>query len=336
MTSLETMEALLRVFWCFLLLWAAVACVNPDAAMDPSDSADIVFEVPKGSSANGIGPKLAEQGLIPSPWKWKWFLRGENASCVKAGKFRLRRSMSMREVLKTICGAPLADEVAFKVLEGWRIRDIDAALAAEGFISPGQYQTIAESKTVTLPFTIESSTLEGFLYPETYMINADKSQFNAKAFIERQIKTFDERFYQAHKDKLGKRSLHEIVVMASMIEREEPTESQRPIVAGILWKRLDNQWKLGVDATSRYTLDDWSDRRSFLKMLRDPNDPYNTRLHYGLPPTAIGNPSLSALKSVTAPESSEFWFYLHDKNGVFHGGKDGAHHERNRAKYNVY
>jgi len=304
--------------------------------MDPNDANDIVFEVPKGSSANGIGPKLVEQGLVPSAWKWKWFLRGENASCLKAGKFRLRRTMSMRDVLNTMCGVPLADEIPFKVLEGWRIREIDAHLAAQGFIRAGDYKALAESKAVEIPFPVPGATLEGYLYPETYMVNADKSKFKAKKFIERQLKTFNDRFYAAHKDKLGSRSLNDIVIMASMLEREEPTESQRPIVAGILWKRLDNNWRLGVDATSRYSLEDWSDERAFRRLLKDSADPYNTRLHYGLPPTPIGNPSISALKAVTAPKDSAFWFYLHDKNGVFHGGKDGAHHERNRAKYNVY
>ena len=326
----------MRTIWCVFLLWMAVGCVNADAPMDASDTTNIVFEVPKGSSANGIGPKLAKERLVPSAWKWKWFLRGEDASCLKAGKFNLSRSMSMRDLLTTMCGAPLADEIAFKVLEGWRIREIDANLASKGFIRAGEYQQLAETKAVDLPFSIPGATLEGYLYPETYMVNADKSKFRAKAFIERQLKTFQDRFHTEHQNKLGSRTLDEIVIMASMIEREEPTESQRPIVAGILWKRLDNNWRLGVDATSRYSLEDWSDRRAFLRLLRDPKDPYNTRLNDGLPPTAIGNPSLSALKAVTAPKPSEFWFYLHDKTGVFHGGVDAAHHARNRAKYNVY
>ena len=66
--------------------------------------------------------------------------------------------------------------------------------------------------------------------------------------------------------------------MASMLEREEPKPEQRPMVAGILWKRIDNKWNLGVDATSRYTLEEWNNRKAFLKKLRDPKDPYNTRL----------------------------------------------------------
>jgi len=304
--------------------------------MDPTDTTDIVFEVPKGSSANGIGPKLAAKGLVPSAWKWKWFLRNADASCLKAGRFHLQRAMSMRQVLAAMCGVPIANEIVFKVLEGWRIRDIDDALADKGFIVAGEYRALAESKAVAMPFVIPGDTLEGYLFPESYRVNADKSVFQAKAFIERQLKMFHDRFLSVYEGRLGVRSLSEIVIMASMIEREEPTESQRPIVAGILWKRLDANWKLGVDATSRYTLEDWSDRRSFLRQLRDPADPYNTRLNHGLPPAPIGNPSLSALKAVTSPKTSAFWFYLHDSRGVFHGGTDGAHHERNRARYNVY
>ena len=160
--------------------------------------------------------------------------------------------------------------------------------------------------------------------------------FEVGAFIERQLATFHERVVLKHQDAYGKRTLDEIVVMASMIEREEPTPAQRPIVAGILWKRLDNRWKLGVDATSRYTLDDWSDRRKFLAKLRDPDDPYNTRLLHGLPPTPIGNPGIESLEASIAPKDSEFWYYLHDGNGVFRGAVDLAGHAANKRKYDVY
>ena len=124
--------------------------------------------------------------------------------------------------------------------------------------------------------------------------------------------------------------------MASMLEKEEPKAENRPLVSGIIWKRLDEGWKLGIDATSRYTLEDWSDRKSFLKKLRDPSDPYNTRLRQGLPPTAIGNPTLSALEAALEPKDSPYWYYLHDKDKNLHPAKDSRGHEANRKKYNVY
>jgi UPF0755 protein len=107
-------------------------------------------------------------------------------------------------------------------------------------------------------------------------------------------------------------------------------------VAGILWKRLDSGWKLGVDATSRYTLDDWNDRKAFLKQLRDPKDPYNTRLLDGLPPTAIGAPSLPSLNAALSPQASEFWYYLHDADKVLHPARNAEEHEANRKRYDVY
>ena len=242
--------------------------------------------------------------------------------------------MSLNTLLKTLCGAPIADEVPFAVLEGWRIRDIDEALAATGRMEAGEYAKLAKSKDVQAPFKIPFATLEGFLYPETYALPAQGS-IDPKKLIERQLQMFQDRFLSTHKD-FGKRTLGQVVVMASMLEREEPKPSQRPIVAGILWKRIDNDWNLGVDATSRYTLAKWNDRRAFLKKLRDESEPYNTRLRKGLPPGPIGNPSLASLEAAINPVASEFWYYLHDSSGTLHPARNAAGHEANRKKFDVY
>lgn len=319
-------------------MWLAIAlistgCVDPDAPVDPSNTAVTEFVVPKGATAGGLTHRLADEGLIPGAWQWKLFLRQADASCLKAGRFQVSPSMSMRELLDTLCGPPLPEDQPFTVVEGWRIREIDAALAARGWIEPGVYAELATTKAVELPFEISSPTLEGYLYPETYLVIP--SEFDAKRFIERQLRTFHERFLSRNAD-LGKRNLHEVVVMASMLEREEPKAVHRPLVAGILWKRIDSGWALGVDATSRYTLEDWNDRRSFLRQLRDPKDPYNTRLNKGLPPTAIGNPGIESLEAAIKPVASEFWYYLHDADQNLHPSRNAAEHEAKRAQYNVY
>ena len=80
----------------------------------------------------------------------------------------------------------------------------------------------------------------------------------------------------------------------------------------------------------------WNDRRAFLKKLRDPRDPYNTRLRKGLPPTPIGAPSLSSLKAALRPKKSRYLYYLHDSNGNIHFARNAKQHEANRKKYNVY
>lgn len=318
-----------------LILATLLACLDPNAPVDPSDDTPIEVEVPKGATAGRLGPMMVEHGFIGAEWEWKLFLRQTNASCLKAGRFRLRRSMSLNEVVETLCGAPLADEVPFAILEGWRIRDIDEALAGAGRIEAGAYITAVEKGAFETDFPLPSDSIEGYLFPETYSIPAEGA-IDPHKLVQRQLDLFDERFVQKHPEGFGDRTLHEVVIMASMLEREEPKPSQRPLVAGILWKRIDNGWALGVDATSRYTLDKWNDRRAFLKKLRDPNDPWNTRKKVGMPPTAIGNPSVASLEAAMAPVSSEFWYYLHDSTGTLRPAKDARGHEANRKRYNVY
>ena len=162
----------------------------------------------------------------------------------------------------------------------------------------------------------------------------DPMKFSVEVFIQRQLDTFTERLGPS--PNLGARTLYEVVIMASMLEREEPTPANRPLVAGILWKRIDSQWNLGVDATSRYTLAEWNDRDAFLKRLRDPDDPYNTRLRPGLPPTPIGNPNADSLQAAMNPVVSEYWYYLHDKDGVLHPSRNAAEHQSYRQKYGIW
>ncbi|MFH1463381.1 MAG: endolytic transglycosylase MltG [Pseudomonadota bacterium] len=306
------------------------------APLDPDSTERVRFTVPRGATASSLGPALAEAGVVASADRWKAYLKlsGEG-SCLKAGDFSLSASMSLPQIMDVLCGVPLPDDVPFTVVEGWRIRDIDAALVEAGLVQPGAYQAVAEHfQSLSLPFTVEGATLEGYLFPDTYQVSP--SRFKVEAFVERQVQTFWERFGSAHADGYDGHDLGEVVIMASLLEREEPNPANRPTTAGILYKRLAGGWALGVDATSRYTLADWNDKSAFLKQLKDPDDPYNTRLRQGLPPTAIGNPGLGSLAAAVEPVASEYWYYLHDGNGQVHWARNGREHEQNRARYNVY
>lgn len=303
---------------------------------DPSDTAEIIFDLPKGSTARGAAGPLEAAGVIADAGDFERYVRlSKQGGCIKAGKHKLSRSMSPEQIIEALCGAPIPDDVPFTVVEGWRIREIDAALAEKGLIQAGAYAALAaDASQFTATFPLPTGSLEGYLYPETYMINP--SRFDTKVFIQRQLDLFAERFATPHAADWAARGLGPVVIMASMLEREEPKPENRPLVAGILWKRLDNSWNLGVDATSRYTLEDWNDRQAFLKKLRDPADPYNSRLRPGLPPTAIGNPNAESLKAASHPVESEYWYYLHDSAQNIHPSRNVAEHEAFRKQYNVY
>ena len=321
-----------------LLLLAGCGMVTEtyNKAADPTDAVETVVAVPKGVTPRTLGPVLAEAGVVDDGGDFTTYARlSKEGACLKAGRHRLSRSMTPRKILEVVCGVPLPEDTPFTVVEGWRIREIDAALTEKGLITAGAYAAAAaNSSAFKADFPLPTGSLEGYLYPETYMITPDR--FEVGAFIQRQLDLFGERFAVPYKDRLGERSLGEIVIMASMLEREEPNPKNRPIVAGILWKRINSGWNLGVDATSRYELEDWNDRQVFLKHLRDPSDPYNSRLRPGLPPTPIGNPALPSLTAAAEPTESEFWYYLHDGQQNLHPSRNVAEHEAFRKQYNVY
>jgi UPF0755 protein len=322
-----------------LLLGACnLAADHYGAAAEPGNTEPIEITIPAGTSPRSLGAVLGEAGVIDSADDFTMYVRiTKEGGCLKAGRFRLTRAMDAAAILETVCGVPLPDDVPFTIVEGWRIREIDAALVEKGWIQPGEYAAIAKNPAgLSAAFPLPEGSLEGYLFPETYMVIPDK--WETKAFVQRQLDTLAERIYTPNKGAIAAsgRDWSDIVILASMLEREEPTPKQRPLVAGIIWKRLDSGWNLGIDATSRYTLDEWNDRRAFLKKLRDPSDPYNTRLRQGLPPTAIGNAGTTAFEAAIAPVKSEYWYYLHDTKGVLHPGRNAAEHEALRRKYNVY
>lgn len=319
----------------WILLWCVfwtLACMcggfGSPGSEDPPEP--FVFEVPKGASASSLAPAVVEAGLFAREWEWKLFVKLQDASCIKAGRFEVSRAMSPIELLETLCGTPLSDDVPFTVVEGWRIVDTDRALAARGLIEPGQYASIATSRSAEAPFDVPSDSYEGYLWPETYMIS--ERSFDVEGFVERQLAMFQDNFLSEHPELRGE-ALHQVVVMASMIEQEEHDPENRPLISGILWNRVKRPMPLGVDATSRYTLARWND--DVLPKIRDRRDPYNTRHRVGLPPTAIGAPGSDALRAALNPKANPYYFYLHDRECVLRVAKTDAGHIRNKKTYGI-
>lgn len=305
--------------------------------IDASNKTDVTFLVPKGATGRSLGPALIEAGVVKSPTVWRYFLFRRGSLNAKAGKHLIGQRMTLPQLAEALEAPPLVEDEPFVVVEGWRLRDTDKALAEKGWARPGEYQEAARHPSkFKAPFPLSMSSLEGYLYPETYRFPV--GSFTVEALIQRQLDLFVERFYTPHEAELKSsgRTLDQIVVMASLLEREEPVPAQRTTVAGILWKRFDKSTPLGVDATSRYELEEWNDRKAFLKKLRDEDDAYNSRHKAGLPPTALGATTLDSFLAALHPEDNPYWYYLHDSNKQLHPSKNAAEHEQLRAKYNVY
>lgn len=306
-------------------------------ALDMDDRTSYEFEVPRGASGQALGGMLESQALIRDHRLWRYHLWRRGGLQAKAGRHLVGPGMSLATIASILEGPPLPEDEPFVMIEGWRLRDTDAALALRGWTEAGAYAKAAsDSAGYRAPFPLPAGSLEGYLYPETYGVIPEG--FQPRELVQRQLDTFVARFWQPHREEIeaSGRSLHELVIMASLLEREEPLPEQRPLVAGILWKRLDHRTPLGVDATSRYELREWNDRRAFLAKLRDPKDPWNTRTRNGLPPGPIGAPTLDSLLAALRPVESPYWYYLHDADRILRPSRNGAEHEALRRKYNVY
>lgn len=314
----------------YLRLLTAAEAPGPGAG-------EVELEVPKGANARTVGALLEREGLVPDGTVWRFVVWKRGGLSLKAGKFKLDKALSPLELAAALEKPPLAEDEPFVVVEGWRIRDVDDALVAAGRADEGCYRKAAASKNgYTAAFSLPDGTLEGYLYPETYLL--PKGRIDCRMLVQKQLDLFGQRVFTPNQAAIAgsKRSLHELVTMASMLEREEPLPTNRPLVAGILWKRIDQGWPLGVDATSRYELKEWNDRKAFLVKLRDQSDPYNSRYRKGLPPTPIGAPTSVSFQAALEPTPTEFLYYLHDKDRQLHPAKDAEEHERNRKKYDIY
>ncbi len=296
-------------------------------------------KVEPGMSVTAVGALLAEKGIIRSASAFKTYVKFHAAeSGLQAGSFIFRPSMSVEEIVGVLRTGK-SEEVSLTIPEGWTVSEMDALLAGNGLADSGAVLDCLKrcdfSSFDFLPpgkgLAERGGRLEGYLYPETYFVNA--AEFVPKFFLERLLGTFRARVVDdlAAEIKASGHSLHEIVTMASLVEAETRTDAERPIVAGILWKRYDADMSLGVDATVRYILDKATGALTQSDL--DVQSPYNTRRFKGLPPGPIASPSLSSIRAALQPQDSPYWYYLHDSRGMIHYATTNDEHNENRRRY---
>ncbi len=292
-----------------------------------SDSSDRVsFTIERGMTLEQISNLLEEKKLVRDAWVFRVFAKWNKLSNkLQAGEFVLQKNLTFNEVAEVLQTGK-AKEVRVTIPEGSTIAQIDEILAKKSLIHPEEF--VKCTNFCDLGFRI--SSLEGYLFPSTYFVNPQS--FSSAQFISRLYNTFQQQIAPLRID-LGEsgHTLDEVVRMASMIEREANNEEEMPIISGVLWKRIRDGIHLGVDATTRYELNEW--KRPLYTADFQRESPYNTRKNYGLPPTAISNPGLPAISAAISPVKTEYYYYLHDLKGQVHFAKDHDGHVKNKQMY---
>jgi len=281
------------------------------------------FVIQKGSGASFIGEELKRVKLIKNATAFKLYvtLTGK-ASKIQAGEYSLAGDLTLFQLTSELLKGP--SEVWVTIPEGLRHEEIALKMADGLGITGG-----AKDKFID-EFLVKSRSKEGYLFPDTYLFPKTAS---ASAVVTRMVQVFD----LAVDFKVDSQT----VILASILERETLTGDERPIVAGILLKRLDAGWPLQADATVQYAVAkcliptascNWWPRPLTAQDLAT-KSPYNTYKYPGLPPAPISNPGLSSLKAVVNSQDSPYWYYIHDSNGVIHYGATVEEHNANVAKY---
>ncbi|MEK7091269.1 MAG: endolytic transglycosylase MltG [Patescibacteria group bacterium] len=271
--------------------------------LNPASDQTRTFIITPAQSASAVSQALFEQKFIRSVQVAKiYFVLSGLDKKIKAGTYLLSPATDLKNLLTSLTSGPRDIWVTFP--EGWRREQIAARLASnlDNFDSTG--------------FLSLTATLEGRLFPDTYLIPA----YSTPADIaDTMTATFNRKVGPIDSGTL---------ILASLIERETRAAADRPVVAGILLKRIKAGWPLQVDATIQYARGDWSP-------VTDTRYPsiYNTYIHIGLPPTPIANPGLASIEAVRRSQNSPYWFYLHAPDGTIHYATTVEEHNLNIDKY---
>jgi len=299
----------------------------------------VAVTIPAGANAGRIGTLLADKGVVDSATFFQLNATITNRrGKLRPGNYRLRRGMSYGAAISALVQGPKAKVVKtidINVPEGLSIRE--AAPKVDQGPLQGSYLKAARSartlrKVHQLGAPKRVKTAEGFLFPATYTL-VDGAP--ARNLVDRQLAAFEDNFSKVDLSYAKRKNLtrYDVLIIASMVEREAQLDSERPLVAAVIYNRLKEGMTLGIDATIRYYENNWS-RPLRVSELERPS-PYNTRLNRGLPPTPIGNPGLASLKAAANPAHKDYLFYVRKPgdSGEHAFSSTDAQFERDVAKY---
>jgi UPF0755 protein len=268
--------------------------------------------VKKGEAVTSIARRLEQMGLIRSAWAFRLIVWQEKlADRVQAGQFKLNTNQGVESIARSLTKG--VQDVWITLPEGWRKEEIATRLAVNlAKFNKGNFLLKAE---------------EGYLFPDTYLVPQEADE-------EMMLGILAGNFAKKVQISAGWLTEREVLILASLVEREAREGADRPVIAGILLKRLKNGWPLQVDATVQYAkgkADDWwpEVNKEDLKI----KSPYNTYLNKGLPVGPICNPGLAAMEAVVRPQETEYWYYLTGEDGLMHYAETVQEHQENIRRF---
>jgi len=281
---------------------------------EPDFSETVTFLVKKGEGAKEISINLKEQDLIRYDFLFRvYVLFKEVGGDLKAGEYELSRAMAVPEIVNKLASGDRIKKI-ITIIEGWNLEDIGNYLEEKGIVKAKELDP----------------SLEGYLFPDTYEISPEDG---IKEIVEKMLDNFDKKLTSELREEISSqgKTVHEIVIMASLLEKEVRTFGDKKIVSGVLWKRLEYSIPLQVDATITYITGGKTTKITKEELQID--SPYNTYKYKGLPLGPISNPGLESIIAATYPQDSQYLYYLSTPEGETIFSRTLKEHNAAKAKY---
>ena len=300
------------------------------------DPTEVVFEVPPGKIFKVIAHELQEQGIVKNGTLFSLYARVlHEAGKMKVGEYSLRRNMTPNEVLAVITsGKSIARN--FTISEGLNIFEISENYEKAGFGKRADFLALCLDKTfIKQQLGEEHESLEGYLFPETYQLTKYTS-------TQELLQTMTRRFSAVYAELSPQSEIkgldrHQIMTLASIIEKETGAPEERPLISSIFHNRLKKGMLLQTDPTIIYGMAEQTQKTEIKISKEDILRPtrYNTYVIKGLPPGPIANPGREAILAAMKPANSEYLFFVSQNNGTHVFSKDYASHEKAVQKFQV-
>jgi UPF0755 protein len=289
-------------------------------------SQQVVFHIDPGELPSQVTDDLFAQRLIRDRTAFDLYVRFTGAGAkFEAGSFVLNRNMTMGQIAAALQHGS-SSQVSVTLPEGYPLREQAKYVEKSGLGKAADYLTIAADPSWSSSYDFLGSRpananppLEGYLFPDTYLVD----QGNLRGLVKAQLDQFGNVFTPALRTQIAQatatrpaETVEAIVILASMVDREANTGTDRGNVCSVYFNRLNANMPLAVDATLLYALGRLTPEPSAAELELD--SPFNTRTHPGLPPGPISNPSKAALMACISPPQSPFFYYFTDRNGVTH------------------
>jgi UPF0755 protein len=295
---------------------------------------EVRVRIPRGATLGDIATVLEQNGVIRSAGFFELRARIEGRTGdLKPGPYSLRQDMSYAAVLDRLERGVPPNVVMVTVPEGRSRREIAPLVRGlEGnYLRATRRSAVLDPRDYRAP---RGRTLEGFLFPATYELKKGQP---VSRLVERQLEAFEQNFEKVDLSYARRKNLtpYDVLIIASMVEREAQVARERRLVASVIYNRLSQGIPLGIDATIRFALGQWTEplKRSELAT----PSPYNTRETAGLPPGPIGNPGLASIKAAARPARTDYLFYVVKPGtcGEHSFSSTNAQFEEDVARYNA-